>query len=324
MRGGDVLADALAYALDRLGGPTPPVAVLNASGYEDKEFVKQSNHGCNKYLSTLNSVFNTILVRATRQTAETLGIVATATDHLGAGGRILVAQENTHGAEGLEKHLRKAFPALETVVKYKCRVMVLAQNDTNMKEVAGWKKAASLQKVSETGCWSAPGLFSWDRADMASKLLLAHLPEKLEGTGADLGCGYGYLSAHVIKKSGVKGLYAIDYDRRAVEACTKNLEEAGGAAPFQVLWRDATEIQADIPPLDWVVMNPPFHTQQHEDRELGQRFCKSALKMLKSGGKVYIVANRHMPYEDALEKAAKKVERLAEENGFKILAATAA
>ncbi|NBX66804.1 MAG: class I SAM-dependent methyltransferase [Proteobacteria bacterium] len=323
MRGGDTLTDALSYALDRIGGPTPPVAVINASGLEDKSFVRQSNHSCNKSNSTLNGVFNTVLIRATRQTAETLGLVATAITHLDAKGSILIAQENAHGAEGLENQLLKVFPALETIIKYKCRIMVLALEDANLVELARWQAAAALQKVPTTGFWSAPGLFSWDRVDPASKMLLDHLPQKLEGMGADLGCGYGYLSVHLIKKSGVEGLYALDNDARAVEACRKNLEDMGAALPFQTLWRDATETQPDIPKLDWLVMNPPFHTQQHEDRELGQKFCISALKMLKSGGKLYLVANRHMPYEAVLEKVAKKVQLLAEVNGFKILTAEA-
>jgi 16S rRNA (guanine1207-N2)-methyltransferase len=324
MRGGDVLTDALNYALDQIGGPKAPVAVLNASGYEEKSFVKQSNHICNNYLYTLNSVFNTILIRATRQKDETLGLVATAMGQIAAGGSIVIAQENAHGADGLEKRLEEAFTDVTTIIKHKCRVMVLKPESANAGTIAGWQKAAALQKVAATGLWSQPGLFSWDRFDVGSKLLLSNLPEKLVGNGADLGCGYGFLSVNLVKKDGVTGLYSMDNDNRAVEACTRNLSENGTTIPTHVFWRDATVPHADIPKLDWVVMNPPFHTQQFEDRELGQKFCNSALKMLKSGGKLYLVANRHMPYEVLLDKAAKKVTLLTDKDGFKILCAQAA
>ena len=60
-----------------------------------------------------------------------------------------------------------------------------------------------------------------------------------------------------------------------------------------------------------------------EDRDLGKQFCISALKMLRSGGNLYLVANRHMPYEAVLKDLARNVDVLADENGFKILHAQA-
>ncbi len=324
----DILTHALAYALDTDTAANPSVtsnvAVVNASGHEPRGYVKQSIHACNKLPDTLNGVFNTVLVRATRQTAETLGLVAQAMRHAAPKGHIYIAQENAHGAASLEKQLHAAFTGVRTIIKHKCRVMVLQPDAAKPDTIKQWAAAAALQLVPATGCWSAPGLFAWDRFDAGSKLLLAHLPGKLDGRGADFGCGYGYLSREVIGKEGVKALYAIDADARAVEACRKNLEALGTEKPFQVFWRDATMPQAEIPKLDWIVMNPPFHTQQEEDRELGQKFCQAALKLLRTGGKLYLVANRHMPYEALLEKAARKVTLLADKDGFKILCAQSA
>jgi 16S rRNA (guanine1207-N2)-methyltransferase len=319
MKTGDVLTDALNYALNQIEGFKTPVAVLNACGLEDKSFVKQSDHACYNFLNTLNGVFNTILVRATRQSDETLGIIATACTHAAANGIVVVAQENAHGAEALEKRLKKAFSDVRTIIKHKCRVMVLNAQLADKTVLNDWQSGAVLQMVAETGLWSTPGLFSWNRVDPASKLLLAHLPETLKGAGADLGCGYGFLSTQLVQKKGVSTLYALDIDCRAVEACTRNLQASETDIPFHVLWRDVTATPKDVPRLDWIVMNPPFHTQQREDRELGQKFCLSALKMLKPRGSLYLVANRHMPYEILFEKTAHKVTCLIDQNGFKIL-----
>lgn len=323
MYGGDTLTDALNYALDREGGAIAPVAAINASGYEDKTVVKQSVHAGYNFLSTLNGVFNTLLIRATRQTDETLGLVAAALPYLSPTGRLFVAQENAHGADGLQKHLETAFGPSGVVIKYKCRVMVLAAARADPAVLARWAQNAAMRQHPETGYWTQPGLFSWNRVDAGSRLLAEHLPEALKGAGADLGCGYGYLACLLARKAGVTALYAVDADARAAEACRKNLAGTGVSIDTQVLWRDATAPIPEIPKLDWVVMNPPFHTQQEEDRELGQKFCEAAMKMLRSGGVLYVVANRHMPYEALLQKSARSVTLLADRDGFKILKAEA-
>lgn len=319
----DTLWNALRHALDVTGGAVAPVAVVNACGMEDPVFVKQSDHACYNFKYTLEGVFNTILIRATRQVEETLGLVAMATDHLAPAGRLLIAQENAHGAAGLEKHLARGFGPGQVIIKHKCRVMVLSLQAMDKEILEGWRQRAALQKVERTGLWSQPGLFSWDRVDAGSRLLLDHLPERLEGAGADLGCGYGYLSAALARKPGVSALYALDIDRRAVDACTRNVIETGIAIAFHPLWRDGTRAQDDLPKLDWVATNPPFHTQQREDRALGQAFCLTALSLLKPRGNLYLVANRHMPYEALLADHARSVACVAEADGFKILHAVA-
>ena len=54
--------------------------------------------------------------------------------------------------------------------------------------------------------------------------------------------------------------------------------------------------------MDAVVMNPPFHEGRKADPELGQAFIEAAAGMLGAKGKLYMVANRHLPYEETLER----------------------
>lgn len=319
----DILTQALDHALAQGEGPVSPIAIINATGDEALEAEKISNNACNKLSNTLNGVFNTLLVRATRQKEETLGLVALAAAHAAPGAKIYVAQENAHGAGSLEKTLRRAFPDAQAVIKFKCRVLVLDAGAGAAAVLKKWADDAAIRKVKHNRgeFWSAPGVFSWDRPDPGSLMLLAHLPKSMPGNAADLGCGNGLLSGNVIKKDGVTGLWALDADARSVECCRRNLEDRGSAVPFHVLWRDATGDLSDLPDMDFVVMNPPFHDQQHESRELGRKFVEAALKLLKSGGELYLVANRHLPYEDILSKEASKVSVLEDANGFKIIKA---
>lgn len=163
----------------------------------------------------------------------------------------------------------------------------------------------------EQGIWTQPGIFSWDRLDVGSALLLENLPP-LSGRGADLGCGLGVLSLAVLESKGVSALALLDIDRRAIEAAKKNVNDARA----QFLWQDVRE--ASLSGLDFVVMNPPFHEAGHEDHGLGQAFVRKAAAMLKPGGKLWLTANRHLPYEAALTGLFAKVNKAADAEGYKI------
>lgn len=163
------------------------------------------------------------------------------------------------------------------------------------------------------GLWSQPGVFSWDRLDPGSRLLLAHLPQ-LSGNGADLGCGIGWLAHHVLASPQVTGLTLVDIDRRAVECAQHNLDDS--RARFE--WADVRTAATKLSDLDFVVMNPPFHDGGQEDRALGQAFIKAAAGALRKGGCLWLTANRHLPYEAVLAAAFKSVRPVADQGGYKV------
>ena len=107
----------------------------------------------------------------------------------------------------------------------------------------------------------------------------------------------------------------VEIDRRAVEAARRNVPDPRAS----VLWADARD--AALADLDFVVTNPPFHSEGVEDRGLGQAFIAAAARMLRRGGRLVLVANRHMPYEALLRERFRAVETLADEGGYKIIEA---
>ena len=73
---------------------------------------------------------------------------------------------------------------------------------------------------------------------------------------------------------------------------------------------------------DVIVSNPPFHTQSRTDRpDIGRRFIAVAAAALNPGGRLWLVANRHLPYESVLTESFGKVRIVAQEHGFKIVEA---
>lgn len=174
----------------------------------------------------------------------------------------------------------------------------------------------SLRFDPALSLWTQPGVFSWNRLDPGTQLLLENLPS-LAGKGLDLGAGLGILSKEILlKNKTVEHMTLIELDRRAHEASKKNLTER-----FTAFWADAKYFDFENTLFDFVVMNPPFHDGGVEDQALGKKFIEKAAAALKSGKKAYIVANKHLPYEAAIAEYFSESKILASTNAFKVVEA---
>jgi 16S rRNA (guanine1207-N2)-methyltransferase len=175
---------------------------------------------------------------------------------------------------------------------------------------------AGAPRLSDSmGLWTQPGVFSWDRIDPGTELLASRLPE-FSGRGADLGCGIGVLAHRILTSARVKSLVMVDIDRRAIDLCARNVDDSRA----KVLWDDVRTLKK-AETLDFVVMNPPFHDSGRENKGLGLAFIDRAAEFLRTGGACWLVANRHLPYEAALEDKFRSVAPVAEAAGFKVIEA---
>ena len=164
------------------------------------------------------------------------------------------------------------------------------------------------------GVWTQPGVFAWDRIDPGSALLTQHMPE-LSGAGADLGGGLGLLAQAALRSPKVTAIRVVENDRRAVEAARRNLTDPRAS----VEWADVRDLP-EGGDLQFVIMNPPFHAAGTEDRRLGAAFIQKAAGLLRRGGVLWMVANRHLPYEAELAAAFRQVKPI-DAAGYKLFEA---
>jgi 16S rRNA (guanine1207-N2)-methyltransferase len=242
--------------------------------------------------------------------AEARHVLAQALVALRPGGRLTAAAPKDKGGMRLKKLLQGFGASVDEVSRRHHRICTL----TRPEHLVGLSEALAAgapRQLPDTGLWSQPGVFSWDRLDPGSALLMRALPD-LKGQGADIGCGIGWLAQKVLASANVSLLHLIDVDRRAVECARRNVDDPRA----RFAWADAR--RCELSDLDFIVTNPPFHDAGTEDRRLGQDFIRTAAGMLRKGGLLWLVANRHLPYEAELGGAFRTVRPVADQGGYKV------
>jgi len=264
--------------------------------------------------------FDVVLILAGRQREQTLGWLAAGAKLLGdAGdGYLALCAANSMGAKGYETRLKQLAP-VRVSSKSKCRFSLISGRDIVDSELLDdWLAAAAPRMLPDSGLISCPGVFSWDRPDAGSRLLLEHLPGNLAGRGMDLGCGNGYLSRHVLESfAAIREWHAVDVDATALHCAQDNLRDFSDVL-ICTHWLDATR-EALPGNLDVVLMNPPFHKDRADCVALGQAMIAAAMRSLKPAGRLLLVANRHLPYELELYQGFDCVQTLFEGDGYKVM-----
>lgn len=266
-----------------------------------------------------------VLVLPPRQRDEARATFAHALTRVAPGGTLLACMANAEGARSGEVDLARLVGQVHSLSKHKCRAFWIAIDDARIDTalLADWAVLDAPRRILDGRFVSRPGVFAWDRIDPASALLAAHLPAGLQGHGADLGAGFGYLAAQVLERCvGVRALDVYEAEARALALARTNLAPYAARATLDFRWHDvATGLGARY---DFIVSNPPFHLGASTRVDLGRAFIASAAAALQPGGQLWLVANRHLPYEAALGDRFGTVQLLAQQQGFKVVCATKA
>jgi 16S rRNA (guanine1207-N2)-methyltransferase len=266
--------------------------------------------------------YDLVLILPPRQRDEARALLARAVAMIKPGGRVVVSQSNDEGARSMEGDLAKLTGDVESMSKNKCRVFwtaSMARLDASL--VLQWQQLDAVRPIEDGRFVSRPGIFAWDRIDVASALLAEHLPASLRGHAADLGAGFGYLSAELLTRCpGITALDVYEAENRALELARVNLKSFEARATLNYRWHDVSIGLPDE--YDVIVTNPPFHAQRAIDRpDIGKRFIAVAADSLRPGGQLWLVANRHLPYEAVLSDTFDSVRTVVQQHGYKIIAA---
>ena len=271
--------------------------------------------------------FSLVMILPPRQRDEARALFARAARHVEAGGVVIAAMANDEGARSGEADFRRLFGAAQVISKHHCRVFWNTFDPAAIDSalLAQWTAQDTPRAIGDGRFVSRPGLFAWNRIDPASALLAAHLPRDLRGRVADLGAGYGYLACEVLQRcTEVEAIDLYEAEARALEPARINIDKAlaqlDRPVEVSIHWHD---VSCGLPHrYDAIISNPPFHQGRADQPELGQSFIAVAATALKPDGNLWLVANRHLPYEQTLGARFNNVKTVIMKDGFKVFHAS--
>lgn len=174
---------------------------------------------------------------------------------------------------------------------------------------------AGVDLVFET----LPGVFSADRLDEGTRLLLEHLEVPAGASVLDVGCGAGVIGV-VAGRRGAGSVMMTDVNLLAVAAARRNAGLAG--VPVEVV---AGDVYGGVGErrFDLIVSNPPFHQGKVVDYDVPQRLIAESGAHLTPGGRLVIVANVFLPYDRLMRERFGAVETVAATRQYRVLAVRA-
>lgn len=262
--------------------------------------------------------FDMALICIGRHRAANHAEIAHALPRLKPGGLLLVDGQKTDGMDSLVRLLRSHFKVTGVLSKAHGKALWLERPEDLPDIIDTWRDLGELHP-NRDGFLAAPGMFSHDAIDPGTAFLAEHFAPKLKGRAADLGAGWGALSSLLLSaRSEITHLDLFEADRMALKAASENLRDARA----KLHWADVTTLSTTTEPYDTIVSNPPFHATRKADPALGIAFIAQAARLLAPKGTFQMVANRHLPYEPALNQHFKRWSETATNAQFKVITAT--
>lgn len=178
-----------------------------------------------------------------------------------------------------------------------------------------WLTQAESFSHQQHSYLTLPGVFSHGKLDRGTRVLLEYLPAPASGRLLDLGCGSGVIGLSLKQQQPQLDVTLADVDAFALRSAELNSLRLGLQTHVQ-----ASDGLHDIDGrFDFIISNPPFHQGKDTDYRFAETLFHQARDHLVSDGQLWIVANRHLAYEEWAQKHFQQCEMLAQQNGFKII-----
>ena len=163
-----------------------------------------------------------------------------------------------------------------------------------------------------------PNVFSQERLDGGSRLLLAQLPGlEPAATVVDLACGNGVLGLAAYRLGIARELVFADESAMALASARANAASVFPAQGDHFHFYHGDGLAAyPGEAAQLIVCNPPFHLNHVVDDYAGKRLLTQCAAHLQPGGRLCLVANRHLDYVRTLRRQFDRVDELARDDRF--------
>ncbi len=275
-----------------------------------------------------------LIIHVEKSRQATLEMLRYAWPRLPAGAQLYLCGPNELGIKSTAKQaeLITAVPAEVAINKRKARVLRFvkpARSTTTATPTTATTPTADCPSVhwqqvpfsagSAQQLWTRYGIFSADALDDATALMQELIADEEPGSQIiDMASGCGHLGLFALDQWPESQCVFLEADARAVSALQRNMKALSCAERASARWWSAgtpcDDIQADL-----ILMNPPAHSGKQQSFVAAHSMFQQAYDCLTENGRLYIIANRQLPYEHELRRLSSDLEILVEEGPFKIL-----
>jgi len=272
-------------------------------------------------ISAFNMQFDVIAYRVSKEKAVVHHIINQAPSCLAPKGALLLCGYKN---EGIKTYISKVeqYLGCKAQVSKGDRQLKLAEFTVdsvgNPLDDRQYTDTASIGERRNLQLYSKPGQYGWNKIDAGSELLIDAFSDHVRiagepGSVLDLGCGYGYLSV-MAWALGARQIVATDNNAAAIASCQTNFDKHGINGEVT-----ADDCACDIHhQYDVVLCNPPFHKGFDTERNLTEKFLRSACHHLKNNGVAFVVVNQFIPLETIAPSYFKSVETVYRDKSFKV------
>jgi len=163
---------------------------------------------------------------------------------------------------------------------------------------------------TEVSFTAADGLFSPNRLDEGTRLLIENLEISSSERVLDVACGYGAISVF-LKKMYDCEIYLSDDNKMATRFAEKNLKE-NNIEEYHLETADCLEGFKDV--FDAIVANPPTH----QGKGITDEIIEESYNRLNDGGQLYMVFNKNMHLEQKMEDVYDDFEIVDQKNKYTV------
>ncbi len=260
--------------------------------------------------------YDNIVICIPKSKAHLQFLIDMATARLKDDGQIYLVGENRSGIKSIAKMLKNKGDVVKLDSARHCTLISYSPNANNQTFCGLDKLSVNTYTLNnvEWKCSSFPGVFSDGKLDEGTALLLSSLNFPSKGKSLDFACGAGVISAYLMQQAPQHQMDLSDVSAVALLASAHTLHHNGLKAKV-IASNGLKHIKSKYTS---IVTNPPFHTGVHTDYNVVTAFIKDAITTLAKDGKLFLVANRFLPYLEQLQQHFKHVDISTQNTRFSV------
>ena len=266
-------------------------------------------------LGQLSETYDYVLIRIPKTMSFFEDILCHLSGHLDTNSKIICGSMLKHLAKSSFDLLGKIIGDTSTsLAKKKARLVFV--DFKRSKVVSPYPKSVAMEGFRAPFSHES-NLFSGEKLDIGTRFLLEHLPSGISGTILDLGSGNGIVGIAAKKINPKAQIIFCDDSAMAIKS-----SEANYGSLFQdhahYEWTNCYENQS-AESVDLVLCNPPFHQGTTIGDFIAWQMFQDAHYVLKKGGRIRVIGNSHLLYQQSLKKIFGGFQILATNQKFMIV-----